>query len=134
MYSKNPLLVSALKTFNCMVSVYKKDSLEEARHFEKKLYTDLELRGIELRNAREFGHAGRWVRQDPETRSRRLETLRNNGLQTKNFSEKLPDGRSRSSVKAVLSRALSNGQELKKLKNLDKKLLDELLVELQYAQ
>lgn len=98
------------------------------------MYTDLTARNVMLRNCREFGHAGKWIQQDPETEARRLKTLRENGRTRRNFGEKLPDGRSRASIKAVLSRALSKGQELKKLKNLDPLLLAELLAELEHAQ
>lgn len=133
-YTKNPLLVTGLKAFECSVTLRRATSLEEAREYEKKMYTDLTARNVTLRNCREFGHAGKWIQQDPETEARRLKTLRENGRTRGNFGEKLPDGRSRASIKAVLSRALSKGQELKKLKNLDPLLLAELLAELEHAQ
>lgn len=132
-YTKNPLLVRALKTYECQVTYRVTATLEEARHFEKLMYTDLTERNIELRNCREFGHAGKWIQQDPETAARRLKTLKENGRTRKNFGEKLPDGRSRAAIKGVISRTLSKGQELRSLKNLDPALLEELIAELNNA-
>lgn len=133
-FNKNPLLMAALLTLECRADVLWCATLEEARLREKALWLERREQGVTLRNCREFGHSGRWIQQEEGARKRRMDAIHKNGHNSKMCSEKLPDGRSRATIKSVLSRALNKGQELKKLKNLDPKLLEELLSELKQVE
>jgi len=117
---KNPLLINALKTLDCCVMIRWCSTLADARELEKESYKDMVANGVELRNSREFGWAGKWVRQDPQTRERRMQTLRENGRLTmqKLHANKLPDGRSEISIKSTLMRVQRLGQTPRKLAEL----------------
>lgn len=110
-FKKNPLLVSALLTLECRVDVLWCTTLEEARLREKALWIERNEQGVTLRNCREFGHAGRWIQQEEGALKRRMDALRKNGQNSKMCSEKLPDGRNRATIKAVLSRAKPRSEQ-----------------------
>lgn len=130
--TKNPLLISALITYDCLVSVFFKETITEARKNEILLYSDLELRGIELRNCREGGVAGKWVRQSPETHARRIAALTENGCNSSLCNApKMSNGKSRYAMKGVLSRTINKGQELRRMLELPQNELDELRRELE---
>lgn len=128
--TKNPLLVTALKTLLCHVSITWCTTLDEARAIEKQVWIEHQAQGTQLLNCREFGQAGKWVQQSASTYLKRIATLQANGRHSLTIDRKLPDGRSRKTIKAIISRAINFGKPLTSVKGLSPELFAELTAEI----
>lgn len=114
-FRKNPLLINALQTHRCDVDLQFCETIGAARAEERRRYKMLTALGVLLVNCREFGIAGRWIKQDTHQRERRLTTVRANLKSGRENQPRLPDGRSVYAVKSLLRRAANKGQRLVKL-------------------
>lgn len=126
---KNPLLITALQTLLCHVELTWCASLEQAREVEKAWWLTANTAKVELLNCREWGHAGKWVKQDATTHLRRISALSRNGKLANANDVKLPDGRSRKVIKSIIVRAINLGKPLTSVKGLSNDLFNELTAE-----